>query len=718
MCFLNRVLFLVFLLPNLTLSAQDFPADSLKERLKFVRGGEKASVLQNLAGELKYEDPQCAMQYAEEALDVLDSLTDKTLKAKTLGRISRIHQITGSYDSALHYARLFYDKSQAAKDTFLIANAHNYMGITYSHLGHYSEALTHVNRYIELSEQLGRKHHMGMGYNNMGNTYLHLGDYDRALENYMEFLRISEKLQLKKDGIPTALSNIALIYREIDSLNKALKHLLRAVEVSKEVRDRVSLSQIYSNIGKVYEKQEILDSARMYYQRAMYLSRSLNRQNGIASNLLNLADIENQQGNCSQALQMYHNAMDIYSRINDRDGKGHALYHIGRCYRTTGKMGPACEFLKKAEDQAQVLGDKILLRDCYHELYKVYEAWGKPAGALDYYKKYNRYSDSIFSHESADNIAKWQIRYRSKKKQQRITLLETQRKLQQARIKRQNLLLWALIIGAVFILGFSFIIYRLYRIKKRTNHQLAEQNREIAAQSRELEKANATKDKFFSIISHDLKSPFNSLLGLSDLLVRKADQMDPQKIRTFHQSIHNTTRHAYDLLLNLLQWSRSQLHQISIHPVEFDMSELVEKNIALHQQRAKEKGLELLNHVQYDITVFADYNMITTVVRNLLSNAIKFTGTGGSVEIDANDRGGFWEFQVRDTGMGISEQQIRQIFQLEQTYSAEGTEKEKGTGLGLVLCKEFISQNGGAIRAANRDGAGSIFSFTLPKPGQ
>ena len=849
MYLLNRVLFsLVFLIFNLALYAQDLPIDSLKARLKSVRRSERATTLQQLARELKYEDPQLAMQYAEKALKVLDSFPDQRLKAKTLGRKARIHQITGSYDSALHYANLFHDTSRAAKDTFLIANAHNYIGITHRNLGNYPEALTHIRRYIQFSQQLDRKHHMGMGYNNLGNTYLHLGDYDRALENYMEFLRISEKLHLKKDGVPAALSNIALIYREIDSLEKALQHLFRAAEVSKEVNDRVSLSNIYSNIGTVYEKQESVDSARLYYQKAMYLSRQLNRQNEIASNFLNLANLENQKGNCSRALQMYRHALDIYSRINNRDGQAHSLYRIGRCYRMIDEMEPAGKFLQKAKNQAQRLGDKAILRDCYYELYKMYEEKGQPGQALASYKSYDRYADSIFSRKSADNIARWQIRYRTDKKEQRITLLETQRKLQDARIKRQNLMLWLLIVGAVFTLGFSFIIYRLYRIKRRTNHQLAEQNREIAAQSnelakaneelkklsivasetdnlifladargsiewvnqavsrlygkkpedftgkdlfslsscesrdelatnfyekkrsinyesslkgmngelysfqttltpiidqkgnieriiavdsditrikeveqdliqkqKELEQANATKDKFFSIISHDLKNPFNSLLGLSDLLVRKADRMDPDKIRTFHQSIYTTTRQAYELLSNLLQWSRSQLQQISINSREFEMSELVDENLSLHQQRAKEKGIELVNHIRDSIPVFADYDMITSVVRNLLSNAIKFTGNGGSVEIDVRDQGRFWEFQVRDTGMGLSKEQINQMFQPGKAHSAEGTDKEKGTGLGLLLCKEFVTKNGGAIQAYSRHGSGSTFSFTLPK---
>jgi signal transduction histidine kinase len=194
--------------------------------------------------------------------------------------------------------------------------------------------------------------------------------------------------------------------------------------------------------------------------------------------------------------------------------------------------------------------------------------------------------------------------------------------------------------------------------------------------------------------------------------------MSSERVRTFHQSLHTTTRQAYELLSNLLQWSRSQLDKITVNPESFDMSVLAEQNIPLHEQRAREKGIDLINHLEgRNFPVYADYQMITTVLRNLLSNAIKFTGNGGSVSLDAVEGDGFWEFQVSDTGMGIPEERLDKLFKLGESYSAPGTDEETGTGLGLVLCKEFVDKNGGTIYAFNKKGSGSTFSFTLPKTG-
>ncbi len=843
---------------SLSLHAQKPSPDSLKETLSLKEGVERADALQQLARALKYEDPSRAKYYADKALEVLDTFPDKVLKAKALGRLSRINQLTGNYDTALIYARRFLDSSSVVGDTFLIANAHNYMGIVQRYLGNHTKAVEHLKKYIDLTGKLDKKHHVGMGYNNLGNTYYRLGDYDKALEYYMKFLRIAEELELKKDGISIALCNMALIYMNIDSLDRALDHLYRAEKVSRQVNDQVSLSTIYANIGEVMEKKGRWQRARKYYQWSLNQNRKLERQHGMASAYINLGNLRNKQDQCNEAMDWYRKALGIYSRIEHSNGRMNALYRIGKCYRNDGNPDSSRLYLHRAMKRAQDQGDKVMLRDCARELYRLYEDADDPAMALKWYKTYDRYADSIYSEKSADNIAKWQIRYQSDQKQQRIELLETQHKLQQARISRQNMFLWVLVIGSGLILFLLFLLYRVYRMKRKTNHRLSEQNKkiraqnsEIAAQSRklseaneqlrklsivasetdnlifladpagriewvnhaasrlygkkrkdfegknlfdmishekrdgllhefydkkesinyestlkgangklyyfqttltplvdgqgkieriiavdsditrikevendlvqkqqELKQANATKDKFFSIISHDLKNPFNSLLGMTDLLVRRGEKMSPERVRTFHQSLHTTTRQAYELLSNLLQWSRSQLDKITVNPESFDFSGLAEQNIPLHEQRAREKGIDLINHLENrEIPVYADYQMITTVLRNLLSNAIKFTGNGGSVSLDAVERDRYWEFQVSDTGMGIPEERVDKLFKLGESYSAPGTDQETGTGLGLVLCKEFVDKNGGTIDACNKQGSGSTFSFTLPKPG-
>jgi len=690
----------------------------------------RADRYQALARKYKNDNPSEALHYALRAHRLLQQAPNDTLQAKVFGRISRVYQIMGKHDSALYYARRFQDQAEATGHTYLLANACNYVGIVQAKLGHYPEAIACIERYISLIRQQDEPRHIAMGYNNLGNCYLEMGGYDEALAYFMKSLEISEEHEIKREGIPKALTNIASVYTKIDSLDQALVHLSRAEEIFCEVDDKVGLSHLYINMGNVYEKKGALDWADKCYHRSMELSQNLGRREGIARACIFLADLRLDEGSDQQVRQLYEEALAIYRDIKDKEGIACVLYHLGRYENRSGEIRSSLDHLNQAFQLAGNIGAVDILRQCCYELYKLHEKEGHQREALASYKRYDRYEDSLYSRTSSDQIAKWQIRYKTQQKEKRISLLESQRKVNQLRLKRQRLIVIVLIVGAIVILGFLFLLYRLYRSKRKVNLRLSrhfeeiqQKNREIAAQSaslaeanEELKQANATKDKFLSIISHDLKNPFNSILGLSDLLVRKGDQLDPQKVRKFHHSIYITSRHAYDLLSNLLQWSRSQLQRIEIHPQSFDMYELVVDNIMMQQERARMKEVLLVNKMDPHLMVYADHNMITTVMRNLLSNAIKFTRAGGRVEIGYSERKGYWEFHVMDNGKGISSDIREKLFHPEYVYSEEGTDQEKGTGLGLLLCKEFVNKNGGEIYVSSEPEKGSTFSFTLPKP--
>ena len=690
----------------------------------------RADRYQALARKYKNDNPSEALQYARRAHGLLQQTPNDTLQAKVFGRISRIYQIMGKHDSALYYARRFQDQAEATGHTYLFANACNYVGIVQAKLGNYPEAIASIERYISLIQQHDEPRHVAMGYNNLGNCYLDLGDYDKALEYFMKSLQINEEHDIKREGIPKALTNIALIYKKIDSLDKALDYLTRAEDVFYEVNDQVGLSQLYINMGCVYEEKGSYDNARQCYQRTMELSQDLGRQEGIAQSCFHLANPKLNNGSDSQVRPLYEKALSIYRDAGDKEGIACVLYHLGRYESRKGDAASSMTHLTHALHQAEDIGAVDILRQCCLELYKLHEKQGHQGKALAYYKQYDRYEDSLYSRTSSDQIAKWQIRYQSQQKEKRIGLLESQRELNQSRINRQKIILIALMAGSLVILGFLFLLFRLYRSKRKINQQLSLQNeeiraknREIAAQSarlaeanEELKQANTTKDKFLSIISHDLKNPFNSILGLSDLLVRKGDQLDPQKVRKFHHSIYVTSRQAYDLLSNLLQWSRSQLQRIEINRQTFDMYELVGENMMMQQERARMKEIRLVNKMNSRLYVYADYNMITTVMRNLLSNAIKFTRSGGRVEVGYSEWDDQWEIHVKDNGRGISAENRKKLFRADYVYSEEGTDQEKGTGLGLLLCKEFVNKNGGVIHVSSVAEEGSTFSFTLPKP--
>ncbi len=245
-------------------------------------------------------------------------------------------------------------------------------------------------------------------------------------------------------------------------------------------------------------------------------------------------------------------------------------------------------------------------------------------------------------------------------------------------------------------------------ISERKSIQEALQQREEA-----LRQANITKDKFFSIIAHDLKNPFNAIIGFTSLLIAEYDNIDDIERRSYIENIHQASNTTYRLLENLLEWSRTQTGKIKFTPSIFDLSAVVNEVTSLQHTQATNKGLKVISEIPFNTNVFADKNMIRTVLRNLISNAIKFTSSG-EIRITVKKKKDHMEVCVSDTGIGIPESGIDKIFKLDEQYLAEGTEFEKGTGIGLILSKEFINKHEGNIWVKSKKNMGSRFCFTLP----
>ncbi|PLX01412.1 MAG: hypothetical protein C0595_14850 [Marinilabiliales bacterium] len=229
----------------------------------------------------------------------------------------------------------------------------------------------------------------------------------------------------------------------------------------------------------------------------------------------------------------------------------------------------------------------------------------------------------------------------------------------------------------------------------------------------ELQEANATKDRFFSIIAHDLKNPFNAIMGYTELLVSQYEKLDKEDVLDYIENINLATHSTFNLLENILEWSRSQMGKIDFLPHEFDLSKVINEVILLSRAQAIAKNIRLLSKVKHKTYVYADDYMVKTVIRNLVSNAIKFTKKG-EVIVETEEFESKVMVSVIDTGVGIKDEIFDKLFKLDSNIKTSGTNSEKGTGLGLILAKEFINKNGGDIWVNRMKDQGTIFNFTLP----
>jgi signal transduction histidine kinase/ligand-binding sensor domain-containing protein len=280
---------------------------------------------------------------------------------------------------------------------------------------------------------------------------------------------------------------------------------------------------------------------------------------------------------------------------------------------------------------------------------------------------------------------------------------------------------WWFILLELIVTAFLAVMVYNYLVKSRTNRLLTYQNQQISQANealRESEKnlmeLNATKDKFFSIISHDLKNPFSSLLSISELMVENFNEADREDHRAGFLKINQSVRYLIDLLENLLTWSRSQRGRIKYDPVRFNLTNLIRENINLHRLLAENKGIMLLSPVVDEFYAYGDRDMINSVIRNLMTNAVKFTDRDKRVEVKVQTRENEIEVIVSDEGIGISKENLGKLFRIDEKFKSTGTAGEKGTGLGLIICREFVEKNGGAISVISSPGQGTVFSFTIP----
>lgn len=251
------------------------------------------------------------------------------------------------------------------------------------------------------------------------------------------------------------------------------------------------------------------------------------------------------------------------------------------------------------------------------------------------------------------------------------------------------------------------------KVKERTR-ELEAANIQLRSSETQLRELNATKDKFFNIVAHDLKNPFTSLLGATELLYHNIQNMDKEKIRKLAQILNESAKSGYAILLNLLDWSRSQTGTIKMNLQKIDLKKVIDDNISDFHLNCIDKEITMVSDFTENITITADKNMLNTILRNLLSNAIKFTPRGGFVKVSGEIKKDEIEVSIKDNGIGVSHDNINKLFRIDSKYSRPGTEKELGTGLGLKLSREFVEKLGGRIWAESEENQGSCFTFSIP----
>lgn len=515
-------------------------------------------------------------------------------------------------------------------------------------------------------------------YNRSASSYWALGELDKALENFGKALKMSEKIG-NNNAIYVLNTNLGLINAEKGNFNEALTHFIKTANTARQMDRKSDLTA------------SLLNQANIYYE--------LNGYND-AIDILKITESLAQELNDSKMLR---NSYSIFHKVYDKMGKREESARYFDLFATITRKIQREEMQKKEEEALHMVSQATTR-------VKEVEA-EKQATEKELADKGIELVEKQKILEQTEQVSREQM--------MQIDLLNTERELQQAIISHQNQMRNVHLTIIAMVVAFSVYIYYSYREKKKANHllqqkntEISRQNTEIQAQTQQLQELNQLKDKLFSIISHDLRSPLGSLITLLNLT--QQGYFTEEGFREVIDELSKNVGYTTELLENLLKWAQSQMQGLKVSPSDFNLYQVAEEKFILYKEQALNKGIILKNQIDPELIVYADSAMIELVFRNLIANAIKFCNEGSVVRAAASITNDKILISITDTGLGILPENLKKLFGKE-LFSTRGTANEKGTGLGLTLCKDFVILNGGEIWAKSLVGVGSEFFFTLPQ---
>ncbi len=578
-------------------------------------------------------------------------------------------------DSALLMGERSLESALKINDDTAAALAYLAQGVAYEGRGQYAQALECHLKALRFSEKAGMEGLTGNNYTNIGIVYEDMKEHAHALDYFRWALDIAlrDQRDTAHTGVAICYMNIADNYLKQNQFDSSIYYNEKALPIARRLKDSSYLAKVLSGIGQNFAKKEQGDSALIYARKAKELSVTVHDQQGIAS----------------------------------------ADNLLAEGYRLQKKRELSILFAGEALRIADSTHTDEAAINAYHVLYQTYKDLGDHKTALDYRNKEIDLRDTDFIVAENKQISGLEADYEIEKKQHQIDLLKEESSIRENKLARNRGILIVLIPAALLLGIACLLLYRGINQKQRLNTLLQASNGEVISQNSKLESLNAVKNKLLSIISHDLRSPIGTLIGFVDLLKRGG--LPLEKIGFFAGKMSESLTATSHLLDNLLFWAKGQMEGMSVEPANFDCRELIAENLTLAQNRAANKNITLRHSEDHlPLPVFADRNMIDLVLRNLIENAIKFSHEGDTVSILGSAAGDQMKITVTDTGQGIPRQHQSRILDGTLSFTTNGTSLEKGSGLGLTLCKDLVEKNGGAIWFESEEGSGTSFHFTLP----
>ncbi len=625
----------------------------------------------------------------------------------------------GNYDSALVY---FKDAERLAELHGLSdskAFALYYVGKYLETKGDFKDASGYYEKALAIGRDVRDDRLLVLILTSRGKNYISEGKMSLALQYYLEAFQLSEKLH---DDLlyAQASSHLGSLYSLLNQYDKALEYDQKAFDRRGDLNNPEGIAKSCNNIGILFRKLGRSDSALAYFQQALDLCRQTHYKKGLVKALTNIGILYSDLNEDEQAFRFLDTAFAISNQAGFGFGIASSSLYLANLYKKKGKLARALSYYRLSLSRLSSTDYDEMLQDVYQGLYECYSSMGDYRTALQYHVLLLDTQKRLLNVESARQLAVLNISFDLERKVKDNEVLRADNELKESLIKRKTILIWLIVIALGFSLVVCVSVYNRLYVKKAANRKLEElnmtvtdQNTKLALLNEKLELANREKDKFFSIIAHELRNPLYWFQNLSEVLSKKFREMPADKVQKSLCALDESAKNAFHLMDNLLQWSRSKLNRIHPRKGEYSLGQVVLDTAEMYQTILQYKEIGFYNEVPAAHMIYADADLLGCVIRNLLSNAIKYTPVGGSIGIFCHMVDGAVEVEVRDSGAGIVPKEAENVFS-DAIVSRDGLLQEKGSGIGLKLCKEFVELNGGRIWARSFPGVGSSFFFTVP----
>ncbi len=677
--------------------------DSLQQAVQTQTGNQRIATQLTLALKIATTNKDKALQLCTEALRDAKKLKSQGLEMRayyTTGRVYQEHEemkISESYyDTALVISNTIDDKWY--KGEIL-----HYQGLNLYNRGKELEALEAYNQALQYSRQSQNFALMGSSYSMMGNIYRVNGIYDRAIEYVLKSKLNYEKAEFV-EGYGWAAYILGRIYADLKLDTKAREYFEESLSIYKKIAanngEERGMAICYEQLGLLDIETGNLKDASKEIDHSLQIYSSMGSEFGLSNAYKNLGRIEYAKGNYTAAEDYLNKALTIKMEIGDLLSLATIHEYLGLCYIGKGQPARGFEALQKALDHALSNNQKKAQLEIYTQLTKAYLDQNNLRKALEIQQKQVDIQNELLSGSAKIKLEQLQSIYAIDEKNAQISELEHLNQINTLQIKQHKTTQMIAITAILLAILIAITVY-IFNLKIRRKNTA-------------LNEAVATKDKLFSIVAHDLKNPIGSSLGLSEFLVEEINNKNFDVVGQYATIFQQSLNEAFTLLNNLLDWSRSQLKNIKFTPTPIQLLAIVSETQELFESSISKKKLGFQVDIEESTRVVADVDILRTILRNLVSNAIKYSNEDRLILINSKVVANTIEVSVVDHGVGMSAERLKSLFEFESNSSTVGTAGERGTGLGLVLVKEFVEKHCGQLHVSSIEGQGSTFSFTIP----